>query len=59
MICLVAAVGGGAPAKWAFARREQALEFVKAEGGSVTPYRQVLRLLEFEVAEMDKPPEME
>jgi len=43
------------PGKWAFARPEGASRFVKEQGGSVTPWEQVLKLLKDEVAEMDQP----
>lgn len=43
------------PGKWAFARPEDAGRFVKEQGGAITPWEQVLKLLKDEVAEMDQP----
>jgi copper chaperone NosL len=47
------------PAKWAFARAAEAAAFIKENGGSMTPYDQVLKAVQEEVEEMAKAPEME
>jgi predicted Rossmann-fold nucleotide-binding protein len=58
-------VGGGksgvmtSPAKWAFAREERARRFVRENGGSITSFQAVLQAIKEEVAEMEKPPQLE
>ncbi|GFO68081.1 hypothetical protein GMLC_16600 [Geomonas limicola] len=47
------------PGKWSFARSEDAGRFVKEQGGAITPWEEVLKLLKNEVAEMDKPAQSE
>lgn len=47
------------PAKWAFADGEQAQQFLKQNGGSITPYQQVLQAVRQEVEEMAQQPDLE
>ena len=47
------------PAKWAFGRADQAQQFVREYGGKVTPFEQVLLVVQEEVAEMARTPELE
>jgi nitrous oxide reductase accessory protein NosL len=47
------------PAKWAFAREADAKTFVRENGGSVTPFAQIMREVREEVEQMDKKPEMD
>jgi nitrous oxide reductase accessory protein NosL len=43
--------GMNSPAKWAFAREEEAQKFVRENGGNVTPFDQVLKTAKEEVAD--------
>ena len=47
------------PAKWAFAKEDQAQRFLGDNGGVVVPYEEVLRAVRQEVEEMEQSPELE
>ncbi|GAM09847.1 nosL protein [Geobacter sp. OR-1] len=42
-------------AKWAFANRQGALDFIKGHGGKVATYEEALKITENEQAELDQP----